>query len=124
MEELAKLLSNSNENERSKILKTLLSDTLAEDNTSIEDYTSNLKTTYELLTLSNSKFQIGDLVVWKRGLQHKKLPKEDFPAIVMSILERPIIDTNAPVASPYHNEKLDIQLGLLDNKGRFLCLNS
>lgn len=121
MEELAKLLSNSNENERNKIIKTLLSDTLVEDNTSLEEYTNKLKTAYELLNSNSQKFKIGDLVVWKKGLQYKKLPKENFPAIVINILDEPITDKNAPVATPYHNEKLDLQLGILDNKGRFLC---
>ena len=78
-----------------------------------------LKKTYELFT-KKYKFKVGDIVKWKPGFNHRKLPRENEPAIVIEVLDNPIIDPTDDVGSPYYNEQYDIKLGIIHPDGRFL----
>ena len=66
-------------------------------------------------------FKEGDLVVWKKGLKHKQVPDYGVPAVVIKILDTPISDNEAPLASPYYREELDVLLGILDDDDDLLC---
>jgi hypothetical protein len=68
-------------------------------------------------------FREGDLVKWKPGLKNKKRPQYGEPCIVVEVLEIPITDEKAPVASPYFGEKLDLKLGLLDRDNEFMVFH-
>jgi len=64
---------------------------------------------------------VGDLVKWKEGLKNKKRPDSNQPAIVVQLLEKPLIERQGEEAgSPYYREPLDIILGLFDEENEFL----
>jgi hypothetical protein len=65
------------------------------------------------------EFKIGDLVTWKPGLKNKRYPYDNQPAIVIQILDDPLIDPRDVPVSPYFREPLDIVLGVLSDDGSF-----
>ncbi|GEM_PF-6145355 len=81
-----------------------------------KDDIRNFQTQYEKFT-----FKVGDLVIWEKGLKHKKVPDYGVPAVVLKVLETPIIDEESPISSPYYKEELDILLGIMDEEGDFIC---
>ena len=66
---------------------------------------------------SKNDFKVGQLVKWKPGLRNKKRPNYGEPAIVVGLLETPVMDTSSTSGSAYFREPLDMQLGLLDREG-------
>ncbi len=101
-----------------KVLLSLLNETSVEEQYDA-NYTQNLTRVYKKL-LESHDFQVGDLVKWKPGLKNKKRPYVDQPAIVVQLLETPIINRNEETGSTYYREPLDIILGLFDDEGEFL----
>lgn len=74
-----------------------------------------------LLTyLRPPSLQVGDIVVWKSGMKNKKRPEYNDPAIIVEVLDEPIIDKDESTASPYFREKLDVRLALLDEDSDFV----
>jgi hypothetical protein len=100
-----------------KVLERLLEENFNEINEKVTP--DRLKKTYELFT-KKYKFKVGDIVKWKPGFNHRKLPRENEPAIVIEVLDNPIIDPTDDVGSPYYNEQYDIKLGIIHPDGRFL----
>lgn len=88
----------------------------------LEEYTKLL---LETLTSYNKsyEFKVGELVVWKEGLKNKRVPKYGRPAVVLEIFEKPIIDEDAPLASRYYREKLDIKLAFLDSENELVTFH-
>ncbi|NJO18620.1 MAG: hypothetical protein HC877_23705 [Thioploca sp.] len=68
-------------------------------------------------------FKPGDLVIWKKGLKNRARPALNEPAIVVAVLEKPLIDNTKEVGSTYFNEPLDLVLGLLDEDGDFITFH-
>ena len=66
-----------------------------------------------------SDFKAGDIVQWKEGLKNKKRPQYGEPCIVIEVLDKPISDHFAPIASPYYGEQLGLKLGLIGENGEF-----
>ena len=65
-------------------------------------------------------FKPGDLVQWKEGLRDRRLPLHGEPAIVIEVLDDPIIDSASDSGSPYFRSRLDVILGVVqsdDNQG-------
>jgi hypothetical protein len=81
-------------------------------------YIENLQQCYRAMEEKHS-FHKGQLVKWKPHLNNKKLPKLGQPAIVLDILDSPIVDEEEP-SSTYFREHLDIVLGVFDPNGTFL----
>lgn len=126
MDKLLKILSGSEEPEKKKmLLEAILSQMSSDENkeVNIDEYIKQLIETNNSFSSKKDEFKVGDLVVWKKGLKHKKVPAYNIPAVVVKILENPIIDEQAPIASPYYGEKLDFLLGILDDDGDFLCFH-
>lgn len=72
----------------------------------------------KLKTLASSlsekyTFKEGDLVVWKEGHINRSVPLAGEPAIVLKVLDEPIIDNRVDFASTYFQEKYDLVLGVL-----------
>ncbi|WP_186158005.1 hypothetical protein [Burkholderia gladioli] len=67
----------------------------------------------------NETFKPGQHVKWKTGLRNRLLPDESDLAIVIEILDPPIIDPIQDSGSPYFRENLDLRLGILDEEGQF-----
>jgi hypothetical protein len=59
-------------------------------------------------------FVRGQFVEWKPNLRNRDLPGYGQPAVVLEILEKPLIDEREPPDSPFYREPLDLVLGLLD----------
>lgn len=66
-------------------------------------------------------FAPGDVVTWKRGFQNKKRPAASQPAVVIEVLEHPIIDpVDESAGNPYFREPLDVKLAIIDEDGEML----
>ena len=103
MDKLLKILSGSEEPEKKKmLLEAILSQMSSDENkeVNIDEYIKQLIETNNSFSSKKDEFKVGDLVVWKKGLKHKKVPAYNRPAVVVKILENPIIDEQAPIASP------------------------
>jgi hypothetical protein len=84
------------------------------------DYCQKLIEVYQKL-LEPHEFKVGDLVKWKQGLKSKKLPYMNQPAVVIQLLEKPLINRlDEEAGSPYYREPLDIILGVFDDEDEFL----
>lgn len=125
-EQILKLLSNSDESDNEQILKAMISQIASDSGNKqiidIEKHISLLKASIEKYN-EKTTFNIGDIVQWKKGLKNKKRPQYGEPCIVVEILDNPITDKDAPIASPYYSEKLDIKLGLLGDKEEFFTFH-
>ncbi len=122
---LKKILSNSDEDDLTpEMLMRMLSklETISEDEGSDnygEDYIQKLQALYDGFS-KKIEFKPGQLVVWKDGLQNKKLPHKNQPAIVVKVLDSPLYE-DKDSGTPYFQEPLDLALGVVgDKKGEFL----
>lgn len=79
-----------------------------------EEYIYQLKTACSSL-LIKEVFEVGQIVKWKKDLKNRQLPYENQPAIVVSILDKPVISNENESGSPYFLENLDIILGIIDD---------
>jgi hypothetical protein len=77
-----------------------------------EEYIAKLQSACSNL-LKKESFQVGQLVKWKENLKNRRLPHKNQPAIVVDILDEPIISNEEESGSPYFQENLDIVLGIL-----------
>jgi hypothetical protein len=84
-----------------------------------EEYLAQLKSACKNFVRKES-FEVGQIVKWKENLKNRKLPHKNQPAIVISILEEPVISTDNESGSPYFLETLDIILGIIVDDGSFL----
>ena len=84
-----------------------------------EDYLKKLKYACEDF-LKKESFQVGQLVKWKKTLKNRKIPYENQPAIVVTVLDEPITEGKEESGSPYFREPLDIVLGIIDDENTFL----
>ena len=84
-----------------------------------EEYLALLKSACENY-LRKESFEVGQLVKWKENLHNRKLPHKNQPAIVIAILDEPVISTDDEPGSPYFLETLDIILGIIVDDGSFL----
>jgi hypothetical protein len=58
-------------------------------------------------------FSPGDLVTWKPGLKNRRIPRYGEPAVVVSVLDSPISDTDPESGSTYFREPLNLVLGVI-----------
>ena len=84
-----------------------------------EEYLAQLKSACKNFVRKES-FEVGQIVKWKENLKNRKLPHNNQPAIVISILDQPVISTDNESGSPYFLETLDIILGIIVDDGSFL----
>lgn len=81
-----------------------------------------LRKQYDIFTQRHD-FEVGQLVCWKEGLKHKKRPRQGEPAVVIGVLEEPILAPTDEPGSPYFREPLDLVLGVLDEDGDFMTFH-
>ena len=103
------------------LLKSLQErDSIGEEQESYEEeYIATLKTACSNF-LKKESFQVGQLVKWKENLKNRKIPYKNQPAIVVAVLDEPIISNEQESGSPYFRETLDIVLGVLVDDNTFL----
>jgi hypothetical protein len=73
--------------------------------------------------LRRESFHVSQIVKWKEKLKNRKFPLENQPAIVVSILDEPIVSKDDESGSPYFLETLDIILGIIVDDGTFLTFH-
>ena len=78
-----------------------------------------LRNHYQVLTEVNN-FKSGQLVKWKPSLRNKSKPMYNEPAIVVDVLDEPILGENKETGSAYFREPLDLILGFLDDENLVL----
>jgi hypothetical protein len=61
-------------------------------------------------------FKPGDRVTWKPGLQNRRVPLAGQPAVVVSVLDEPVLDNEQESGSTYFREPLDLVLGVIWDK--------
>jgi hypothetical protein len=69
------------------------------------------------------EFQPGQLVRWKPRLRNKRLPEYGEPAIVIDVLDEPVLNIAEPADSPYYREPLSLVLGVFDGAGDLVCFH-
>lgn len=74
----------------------------------LPDLLTELRRTYE----DKIELRPGDLIQWKNKLKNRKLPKYGDPAIVMEVLESPVLNTHGNVGDSNFNEACDIKIGM------------
>jgi hypothetical protein len=52
-------------------------------------------------------------VTWKPGLKNRRIPRYGEPAVVVSVLDSPISDTDPESGSTYFREPLNLVLGVI-----------
>lgn len=83
-----------------------------------EEYLVQLKSACKNF-LRKESFEVGQIVKWKENLKNRRLPHKNQPAIVITILDEPVISTDDESGSPYFLETLDIILGIIVDDGTF-----
>ena len=87
----------------------------------VEDAADRLTTLYQRLSNGRENaLRPGMLAVWKPGLKNRRLPRYGEPAIVVEVLEPPILDHEDESGYSYYREPLDLLLGILHQDGAFL----
>jgi hypothetical protein len=84
-----------------------------------EDHLAQLRDACENF-LKKESFEVGQIVKWKRSLKNRRLPHQNQPAIVVRVLDEPIVSNDDESGSPYFLEKLDVVLGVMSKDGTFL----
>lgn len=77
----------------------------------MESLARALSERYEAMQVCHT-FKAGDIVTWKSGLSNRRYPKNGKPAVVMAVLEGPVLDCERDSGSPYFREPLDVVLGV------------
>jgi hypothetical protein len=75
-----------------------------------------------LLETRAAPFKVGDLAVWKLGLANRTMPKYDRPALVIDVLDAPVIVDEKDPASNAFMERVDVVLLAEAERGRFITL--
>lgn len=86
---------------------------------STAEMAEQVKKCYENFMVSEA-FIPGCLVVWKEKMKNRKMPEYSQPAVVMEVLDCPVIDPEKEVASCYYGEPLSVRLGFIDSDGDFV----
>lgn len=64
-------------------------------------------------------FEVGQLVMWKDGLKNRVRPDYGQPAIVVEVLEAPVVHPTAESLTSDLQDKLDIVLGVMTEDNLF-----
>ncbi|MGQ7939163.1 hypothetical protein [Paraburkholderia sp. D1E] len=70
-----------------------------------------------------NKFEAGQLIKWKPGMQVRPYPLGGDPAIIVRVLDHPVYDGTADAGSPSFKEALDLQVGCLGPQGQFFIFH-
>lgn len=118
------VIKGTEEFDNEELLKALISKikSQAAEPINVRGYTQRLMDVLNNYNETTS-FEVGQLVVWKEGLKNKKMPDYGVPAVVVKVYETPVIDEQAPLASPYYGEELNLKLAFLDEDNELLTFH-
>lgn len=91
----------------------------------LEEQVQNLRSALATF-LTHHEFHVSQVVRWKKGMRNRKRPRENEPAIVISVLPEPVFDISvkdSSAATRYFREPLDIVLGVLDSDGELMTFH-
>lgn len=83
---------------------------------SLADLAAALRERFRSLN-ARQRFQPGDVIGWKAGLKNRRWPTYGKPAIVVEVLDPPILDTEKDSGDAYFREPLDLALGVFIEEG-------
>ena len=85
-----------------------------------------LQSHYESYTKQDPKIREGALVQWKDWMKNRSTPAYGEPAIVVKVLDEPILFQDSDPDSPSYLEHLDMVLGVLGEDSEFIvrCYDS
>jgi hypothetical protein len=87
----------------------------------VEDAAHRLRALYRRLHDGRERaLRPGRLAIWKPGLKNRRFPAYGQPAIVVEVLDPPVLDHEMGSGAPYFREPLDLLLGILHPEGDFL----
>jgi hypothetical protein len=69
------------------------------------------------------RFERGQLVKWKSGMQTRPFPVTTDAAVVLEVLDPPIFDGTSDAAFPSFREPLDVIVGCLGPQAQFLVFH-
>lgn len=87
------------------------------------EYQMDLLDKYHRLN-DRHRFEGGSLVRWKPGLRNKRRPELGEVAIVLEVLDDPVLDLTEGSGSTYFREPLDLIIGVLDDQGDLLAFHA
>ncbi|MGF6534295.1 hypothetical protein P3T20_005099 [Paraburkholderia sp. GAS206C] len=74
-------------------------------------------------TQNPHRFEVGQLVKWRLGMQTRPFPPMGDPAIVLKTLDQPLFDGTSDAAFPSFREPLDVVVGCLGPQAQFLVFH-
>ena len=87
----------------------------------VEDAAERLRTLYQRFANGREiALRPGRLAVWKPGLKNRRFPHYGEPAMVVELLDPPLLDHEDETGTPYYREPLNLLLGILHRDGDFL----
>jgi len=118
------LVASDNPGKKLRALVEQLADEQSEfvDRSRSPESTERLREVHALYATPNS-FKVGDLVVWKPGLKNRSLPAYGVPAVVIEVIDPPILDTEKSTGSTYYREPITLRLGVLDRDQELLIFH-
>lgn len=91
------------------------------------DLVSSLRERYHQLKNVRHELRAGMIVTWKPGLKNRRWPAYGKPAVVVKMLDTPVLDTDES-GSTYFREPLDMILGFFidsgEHRGDFLVFHT
>ena len=87
----------------------------------VEDAAHRLRALYRRLHDGRQRaLRPGRLAIWKPGLKNRRFPAYGQSAIVVEMLDPPVLEHEMESGAPYFREPLDLLLGILHPDGDFL----
>jgi hypothetical protein len=73
--------------------------------------------------LEKHNFKVGDVVRWKEGLKNRRMPAYGQAAIVLEVLDKPLVDEKETAGSAYFREPLDVLLSFTDGDNNMISFH-
>lgn len=70
--------------------------------------------------MQKHEYREGDVVKWKPGLQMMSLPAVNQPAVVLELLDEPVIDHEAELGDPARSIRCDMMIGFMVDDQRMV----
>ena len=72
--------------------------------------------------LQQEAFEVKDVVKWIPGLQVMNMPALEQPAVVLELLDQPVVDEDAELGDPSRSIRCDIVIGFMVDEKRMVTV--
>lgn len=86
----------------------------------VEQVLPRLAEAYRVLKSDEVGLEPGDMVIWREGLKNKRYPDYGEAAVVLDVLDSPVVDLENDIASQYYGEELNTRIGFFDEDDDFV----